>query len=270
MNTSKRFAVIAVTLSLACSIGVGLAQRSAPHDGQVTAPTDEVEHLRRLLALQEQQLDLTQQQIQLTEGRIRSISNPGRSLAMVEVEMQVVEIVSDEPAVLQELLGVPNPGSEFGVVLDGTKYDELMNMAKSVNGASVVTRPKVAVRAGGEAEIANITSVPFFTLDGDIEFASVGFRGRFQPTVVSEGTLVLRMELEETELVGQSTVAAPDGSTRKMPTVAGRSATMHATLEKSQGVVRSWTEAQTGQTYRSVLYFARPRILTPEEMKGPF
>ena len=52
--------------------------------------------------------------------------------------------------------------------------------------------------------------------------------------------------------------------------MAGRSATLHATLEKGQGVVRGWLEAQAGQTYRSVLYFARPRILTPEEMKSPF
>jgi hypothetical protein len=226
--------------------------------------------LRRLLALQEQQMDLIQQQIQLTESRIHSISHPVSELAMVEVEMHVVEIVSDEPAVLEKLLGVPNPGSEFGVVLDGTKYDELLNKAKGVDGASVLSRPKVAVRDGGEAEIANLTSVPYFALDGDVEFASIGFRGRFQPTVVSEGTLVLRTEIEVTEQVGQSTVTAPDGSSRKMLMTAGRSVTMHAMLEKGQGVVRGWAEAQTGQTYRSVLYFARPRILTPEEMKGPF
>jgi hypothetical protein len=270
MMTSKRNAVIAVALALAGSIGIGLAQRGAPHAEQASAPTDEVQNLHRLLALQEQQLDLIQQQIQLTKGRIQSISDAGPELAMVEVEVQIIEIVTDEPVEFERLLGLPDPGSGFNLVLDEAKYEELFAKAKNVEGASVVTRPKVAVRNGGQAQIANLTSVPYFALDDDVEFASIGFQGRFQPTVVSEETLTMRMELEVTELVGKSTVTAPDGGLRAIPMIAGRSAIMHATLEKGQGVVRGWAEAHTGQAHKSVLYFARPRILTPEEMKGPF
>jgi hypothetical protein len=268
--TSRRCAVISVALALAGSIGVGLAQRGAPRVERASAPGDEVQNLVRLLALQEQQLELIQQQIHLTEGRIQSLSGPGPELAAIEVEVRIIEIVTDEPVELERLIGLPDSGGGFNVVLDGARYEEVFARAKSADGASVVLRPKVAVRDGGEAEIANLTSVPFFALGGDIEFASIGFQGRFQPTVVSAETLVMRMELEVTEQVGQSTVAAPDGGSRKIPMIAGRSARMHATLEKGQGVVQGWATTHTGQTYRRLLSFARPRILTAEETKGPF
>ena len=269
-STSTRFAVIAVALTLAGSIGIGLAQRGAPQIEQEGAPTEEGQNLLRLLALQQQQLDLVQQQIELTRGRMQSISNPGPEPAMVEVELQVIELVTDEPVDFDRLLALPDLGRGLHVVLDGAAFEELFARAKSLDGASVVSRPKVAVRDGGHAEIANISSVPFFTLDADIEFASIGFQGRFQPTVVSDETLVMRLELETTAMLGQSVVAAPDGTPRKMPMIAGRSATMHATLEKGQGLVRAFTEVDTGPTCRSALYFVRPRILTPEEAKGPF
>jgi len=265
---AKKYAVMAMVLVLTGSVGVGLTQQAVPPVEQGSAPTDELANLQRLLELQEQQLDLIQEQIRLTRQRILSIADPGPALAMIEVEATIIEIVTNEPGEFERLLGLPESGGGLDLVLDGAGYERLLAKAKTVEGATILTSPKVAFRDGATAQIANTNDVPFHGPDGEVKFASIGFEGQFQSTVAAANAIDLRMDVEVTSLVDQMMVTAADGTERAIPMVTGRSNSTQVTVEKGKGVVQGWLQVLADQKYTHVLCFVRPRILTPGEMKG--
>lgn len=261
---------LVMVLVLTGFLGVGLAQQGTPEVKQVSSASEELANLRRLLALQQQQLELIQEQLRLTRQRILSISDPMEDLAMIEVEVKFIEVETNEPGAFERLLGLPESGGEINLVLDAAKFDELLARAMGIEGTTVVSRPKVAFRDGGSTEIANITSIPFYGVGGDVKFTSVGFEGQFKATVLPEKAIALSMDVEVKTLVGQSLFTAADGIERAIPEVTGRSKTSHATVGEDQGVVQGWLQARVDQTYRHVLCFTRPRILTAEEIESPF
>ncbi len=265
-----KYAAPVMGLLLTGFLGVGFAQQAHQDVDRNTTPTDELPTLRRLLALQQQQLGLIQEQIRLTRQRILSISDPIEELAMIEVEVKFIEVVTNEPGEFERLLNLPETGGRISLVLDAARYDGLLARAMSIEGTSVVSRPKVAFRDGGSAEIANLNDVPFHDLDGEVKFVSVGFQGQFKATVLPEAAIALSMDVEVKNLVGGFLITAANGTERTIPEVSGRSTTTQATVGKGQGLVQGWLQSRVDQTYTHVLCFTRPRILTADEISSPF
>jgi Bacterial type II and III secretion system protein len=107
MQTPVKGTLFPIAVVLVGVLGVGLAQGRIPQDGGETAARDELQDLRRLLYLQEQQLDLVQQQIQLTKRRIQALTEGEKEPARIEIEVRVVEVVTQDS---HGTTGPPEPG----------------------------------------------------------------------------------------------------------------------------------------------------------------
>ncbi len=194
--------------------------------------------------------------------------------AQIEVEAQIIEIVTKEDGEFERLLSLPEQGGSFPLVLDGEEYETLLSKATDAAGASVVSRPKIAVRDGARGEVVNLTTVPFFGTDGQVAHYTVGFEFSFRPRVLSAQTLALTMDMEWSKRVGQSIVTTPDGTEVPIPEISQRRERTRVSVEKGQGVVLGGLVVMRGPgedaepEYTHVLYFARPRVLPAGEAGG--
>lgn len=138
----------------------------------------------------------------------------------------------------------------FGVtsVFDGVKFNALLEVVAEHENVSIISRPKVAVREGAQAEIVNTTSIPFFQIKAinaagnfttQLAFQEVGTQMYVVPRVIGEDTIILNIDIEVSQETGTAITFAQggDGPTVAVPEISNRIARTIVRLQPGQAVI---------------------------------
>jgi len=264
--------------------------------------------------------------IELFAGRARQI----------EIEAKIVEVTTSDSYDQgirpiddsTPIFGLPNPGSlinsidySFGnsvgaseaifgttAVFDGVEFNALLELIASNESVSIISRPKVAVREGAQADIVNTRDVPYFeiqsinsngTFKTDIKYTQVGVQMYIIPRVVGTDTIVLNIDIEVSQETGTAVVlpissGGDQDAVISVPEISQRATRTIVRLEPGQAVIlggliserRAERERKIpflgdvpllGNLFKSrflenrqtnVLFFIRPRILQGAEFAG--
>jgi type II secretory pathway component GspD/PulD (secretin) len=253
----------------------------------------------------------------------------------IEIEAKIVEVTTTDTFQLgitpindsTPILGLPNSSGLFksfnysfpiaeaaslltiGAVQDGAQFNAVLQAFAGLENVSIISRPKVAVREGGRAEIVNTTRLPYLRLSGidnegsfsaTVEYLDVGVQMYVIPRVVGTNTVVLNIDIEASQQTGnQVTFATTSGTSAQeitTPILAIRKARTIVRLEPGQAVVIGGLISERsvereskvpllgdipllGMLFRStsrateqtnVLFFIRPRILQGSDLNRPF
>lgn len=186
----------------------------------------------------------------------------------------------------------------IGAITDGVAIDAVLEVIQTWENVSITTRPKIAVREGGVAEVINTRDVPLINFTGfnssngnfnaSLTFKQVGVQLFAAPRVLGTDTLALNLYIEASEQVGTAiSFFDANGNEVRSPLIARRQARTVVYLEPGQAVVIGGLETirevdqerkvpilgdlpLIGLLFRSerrvkertnVLFFIRPRIL---------
>ncbi len=192
-------------------------------------------------------------------------------------------------------------------VHDGLTLNAIIEAVASHENVSIISRPKVAVREGGRAEIVNISQIPFYNITtlnpqgnygATLTYKDVGIKLYVIPRVVGTDTIDLNIDIEASQQSGTSVSfsSGPGGSVLSNPVINNRSAKTTVYLEPGQAVIlggliseRTVEQEQKmpligdipliGNLFKSrftrkeqtnVLFFIRPRILGGSDLRRPF
>lgn len=251
----------------------------------------------------------------------------------IEVEAKIVEVTTREALDLgvkpvddaTPVFALPNSGTfvnnvdfsfgnsvdvtealfQLGAVFDGVTFNAILEAVASFENVSIISRPKVAVREGGRAEIVNVTEIPFYSVGGisaagvpntTLAFKPVGVQMYVIPRIVGRDTVVLNIDIEASQSTGTAVSFVLGESVIAVPQISKRNARTMVRLEPGQAVIlgglisERTVERETkvpivgdipfvGALFRStleskettnVLFFIRPRILEGSDMNTPF
>ncbi|MEM9799519.1 MAG: type II and III secretion system protein [Planctomycetota bacterium] len=251
----------------------------------------------------------------------------------IEIEAKIVEVTTRESLDLgvkpidesTPIFGLPNPGGlvqqidfsfantadpsealfQLGAVFDGVTFNAILEAVASFENVSIISRPKVAVREGGRADIVNVRKIPFYNVTAisaagipttSLEFQTVGVQMYVIPRVIGRDTVVLNIDIEASQStgtaasfnLGQSVITVPEISERKARTIVrlepGQAVILgglisERTLERETKVPLVGDIPILGQLFKSkltskeqtnVLFFIRPRILEGSDLNSPF
>lgn len=255
----------------------------------------------------------------------------------IEIEAKIVEVTTRDsldlgirpPASGDPIFGLPNPGTfvqsidfsfgnvadttealfELGAVFDGVSFNAILEAVANFENVSIISRPKVAVREGGRAEIVNITSIPFFEVGAinasgnfttNLRFKDVGVKMYVIPRVVGTDTVVLNIDIEASQQTGTAVTFSqglgPNAQSISVPEISSRNARTVVRLEPGQAVILGGLISERTvereskvpfvgdipvlgylfkNTFRTkeqtnVLFFIRPRILAGSDLNSPF
>jgi hypothetical protein len=186
----------------------------------------------------------------------------------------------------------------IGTIQDGVAIDAVLEAIQTWENVTITTRPKIAVREGGVAEVINSSEVPFInftgfnsstsTFNASLTFKQVGVQLYASPRVLGTDTLALNLYIEASEQVGTAiSFFDTEGNEVRSPLIARRQARTVVYLQPGQAVVIGGLETVRevnqerkvpilgdipllGILFRSerkrkertnVLFFIRPRIL---------
>ena len=246
------------------------------------------------------------------------------AVPQVEIEARIVEVTTtdeldygvrgpdgsvlvDFPAgtfVDSLAFGVPNVADAnealltIGTIADGVVINAVIEAIETWENVTITTRPKIAVREGGVAEVINTREVPFFEFSGlsstnqnfnaNLKFKEVGTKLFVAPRVVGTETLALNLFIEASQQIGTAIAFFDaEGNQFSSPLIAKRQARTVVYLEPGQALVIGGLEAERdvestrkvpilgdipllGLLFRSqlvrkertnVLFFIRPRLL---------
>jgi len=253
----------------------------------------------------------------------------------IEIEAKVVEVTTSDSFDYgirpvdgeTPIFALPNPGSlinsvdySFGnsvdqaealfrlsSVFDGVEFNAILELVADHENVSIISRPKVAVREGGRAEIVNITRSPFFKIEGinsagnfttKMDWVEVGVQMYVIPRVIGEDTIILNIDIEVSQETGTAvsltqgggddaaTVSVPEVSTRIARTIVrlepGQAVILgglisEQTIERETGIPLLGDIPLLGYLFRNefeetrqtnVLFFIRPRILQGIDFEG--
>ncbi len=194
----------------------------------------------------------------------------------------------------------------LGGVQDAVTFNAVLEALSISDNVSIISRPKIAVREGGRADISNTIQLPFLNINslnntggftGGIGFKEVGVKLYVVPRVVGTRTVALNIDVEQSQQSGSETVLfAADGSEVQVPVLSLRSARTVVYLQPGQAVILGGliTERTVenerkvpligdipllGYLFRSkytrkeqtnVLFFIRPRILQGSDLNTQF
>ncbi len=256
------------------------------------------------------------------------------SVPQIEVEARIVEVTTTDEldygvrglggdtvgidfpegtAVDSFGFGVPNitDANEalltIGTILDGVAINAVLEAIQTWENVNITTRPKIAVREGGVAEIINTQEVPFFnfgglnsgseTFNATLSFKEVGIKLYVSPRVVGTSTLALNLFVEASQVVGTAIAFFDaEGNQFSSPLIAKRQARTVVYLEPGQALVIGGLESSRdvdserkvpilgdlpllGLLFRSdftrrertnVLFIIRPRILQGGDFNQDF
>lgn len=260
----------------------------------------------------------------------------GGESRQIEIEAKIVEVTTSDSLdygirPIDEstpIFGLPNPNSlvnsidySFGntvdsseaifgttAVFDGVEFNALLELVARSEDVSIVSRPKVAVREGAQADIVNTRAIPFFNINSinangtfqtKIEEVEVGVQMYIVPRIVGDNTIVLNIDIEVSQETGTAVVlpistGGDDVSVITVPEISRRGTKTIVRLEPGQAVILggliSEREAERerkipilgdipvlGYLFKSrfvetkqtnVLFFIRPRILQGIEFAG--
>lgn len=266
----------------------------------------------------------------------RFINLFGEKTRQIEIEAKIVEVTTSDTLDYgirpvdesTPIFGLPNSDSLinsidysfgntvdsseaiFGVasVFDGVEFNALLEIVSNAENVSIVSRPKVAVREGAQADIVDTRGIPFFNIQAinangtfktQIQEIPVGVQMFIVPRVVGDSTIVLNIDIEVSQETGTAIVlpiSTGDDSTSVLtvPEISRRATRTVVRLEPGQAVILggliSNREAERvrkipilgdipflGYLFKNefleneqtnVLFFIRPRILEGGEFAG--
>lgn len=194
----------------------------------------------------------------------------------------------------------------LGGVQDGVTYSAVLEALAGNDNVSIISRPKIAVREGGRADISNTTAIPYLEVtsinntggyNASVKYKDVGAKLYVVPRVVGTQTVALNIDVEQSQVSGSETVLiSSDESVVQVPVLSTRSARTVVYLQPGQAVILGGliTERTVdsvrkvpllgdipllGYLFRSkfarneqtnVLFFIRPRILQGIDLNREF
>jgi type II secretory pathway component GspD/PulD (secretin) len=194
----------------------------------------------------------------------------------------------------------------LGGVQDAVTFNAVLEALAVNDNVSIISRPKIAVREGGRADITNTTKIPFLNVGGinnaggynaTVAFQEVGVKMFVVPRVVGTQTVALNIDVEQSQQTGNETVlVAADNSQVQVPVLSTRSARTVVYLQPGQAVILGGLITErTVETERkvpflgdipvirhlfrsqfsrkeqtNVLFFIRPRILQGSDLNRQF
>lgn len=251
----------------------------------------------------------------------------------IEIEAKIVEVTTRDSLDLgvtpvdpsTPVFGFPNPGTfvnqidfsfanstdaskalfQLGAVFDGVTFNAVLEAVASFENVSIISRPKVAVREGGRADIVNVKKIPFYNVTAisasgipttSLQFQDVGVQMYVVPRVIGRDTVILNIDIEASQSTGTAVSFTVGDSVISVPEISKRNARTVVRLEPGQAVIlggliseRTVTRESKvplvgdipvlGALFRSklkskeqtnVLFFIRPRILEGSDLNSPF
>lgn len=195
----------------------------------------------------------------------------------------------------------------LSAVQDAVSINAVLEAVAQLENVSIISRPKVAVREGGRAEILNTQEIPYLQVtsvndvggfNANVEFREVGVQMYVIPRVVGTDTVVLNIDIEASQETGSAVIAAVGSRSTPItnPTIGKRKARTIVRLEPGQAVILGGLISERtvererkvplvgdipllGYLFRStsrskeqtnVLFFIRPRILEGSDLNRPF
>lgn len=194
-----------------------------------------------------------------------------------------------------------------GGVQDAVTFNAALEALAINDNVSIISRPKIAVREGGRADISNTSKIPYLNITGinnvggfagaNVAYQEVGVKLYVVPRVVGTQTVALNIDVEQSQISGAETVllAAADQPV-SVPVISQRSARTVVYLQPGQAVIlggliternveterkvpvlgdipliRHLFRSQfTRKEQTNVLFFIRPRILQGSDLNRQF
>lgn len=204
-------------------------------------------------------------------------------------------------------IATPGASLAVGAVQDGTAINAVLEALALFENVSIISRPTIAVREGGRAEIVTVNRLPFLNVTGvnansqpnlSLTYEEVGVKLYVVPRVVGTETVALNIDVEASQQAGSSVIFAGSAEANAItsPIISRRSARTTVYLEPGQAVILGGliTERMVeqedkvpilgdipllGYLFRStftskenanVLFFIRPRILEGTDLNREF
>ncbi len=195
----------------------------------------------------------------------------------------------------------------IGAVQDGMAFNAILEAIATNDNVSIISRPKIAVREGGRADISNIEKIPYL-LPGTINagnagygstvaFQDVGVKLYVVPRVIGTKTVALNIDIEASTQSGREVLLVTGaGDEISAPRLSQRSARTVVYLQPGQAVILGGLVTErnvesirkvpllgdipvlqylfrskfTRKEQANVLFFIRPRILQGVDVHREF
>ena len=195
----------------------------------------------------------------------------------------------------------------IGGVQDAVTFNAILEAVATNDNVSIISRPKIAVREGGRADIINTLKIPFLQIGtipatggftATVAYQEVGVKLFVVPRVVGTETVALNIDVEASQQSGSETLlTTDDGGTRvTVPVLSTRAARTTVYLQPGQAVILGGLISErnveqirkvpllgdvpilnllfrsklTRKEQSNVLFFIRPRILQGIELHREF
>jgi type II secretory pathway component GspD/PulD (secretin) len=195
---------------------------------------------------------------------------------------------------------------QVGGVQDAVTFNAVLEALAVKDNVSIISRPKIAVREGGRADISNTLKVPYLEIgaiqntggfSSSVKYLEVGVKLYVVPRVVGTQTVALNIDVEQSQQSGAETLlVTSDDSVITVPVISTRSARTIVYLQPGQAVIlggliteRSVDNVRkvpllgdipvvgwlfkskfTRKEQTNVLFFIRPRILQGIDLNREF
>ncbi len=135
-----------------------------------------------------------------------------------------------------------------GGVQDAVTFNAALEALAVNDNVSIISRPKIAVREGGRADISNTSKIPYLNITGvnnaggfanaTIAYQEVGVKLFVVPRVVGTQTVALNIDVEQSQISGSETVLVTSSdSPVQVPVVSQRGARTVVYLQPGQAVI---------------------------------
>lgn len=194
----------------------------------------------------------------------------------------------------------------LGGVQDGLAFNMALQALATLENVSIISRPKIAVREGGRAEIVNTLKLPNYNVNqinaagqaqAALSYEEVGIKLYVVPRVVGTRTVALNIDIEASAQSGSSvSFVLQNGQAISNPIISRRAAKTVVYLEPGQAVILGGLISERlvdsenkvpflgdipilGYLFKStfkrkeqtnVLFFIRPRILQGSDLNRDF
>ncbi len=194
----------------------------------------------------------------------------------------------------------------LGGVQDGLAFNAALQALATFENVSIISRPKIAVREGGRAEIVNTLKLPNYNVSSinaagqaqaALSYEEVGIKLYVVPRVVGTQTVALNIDIEASAQSGTSiSFTLQGGQIISNPIISRRAAKTVVYLEPGQAVILGGLITERlvdsenkvpflgdipvlGYLFKStfkrkeqanVLFFIRPRILQGSDLNRDF
>jgi type II secretory pathway component GspD/PulD (secretin) len=141
---------------------------------------------------------------------------------------------------------------QVGGVGDAVTFNAILEALAVNDNVSIISRPKIAVREGGRADINNTLRIPYLKVtsinnnggyNANVEYQEVGVKLFVVPRVVGTQTVALNIDVEQSQQSGSETVLATastpttPSSSVQVPVLSARSARTIVYLQPGQAVI---------------------------------